>query len=98
MTHQMIYQLSNEIKVVVHVHHQELWDKYKHKLPTTGEDVPYGTPEMANEIKRLYTEENLQETKCLAMAGHEEGLIAFGKNFEEVYQLYSGLMTSSAEI
>lgn len=98
MTHQMIYQLSEDIKVVVHVHHPELWEQYKFKIPTTGEDVPYGTPDMANEILRLYRVDKLKQTKCLAMAGHEEGLIAFGKDFEEVYQLYSGLMTSKLEM
>ena len=98
MTHQMIYQLPEEINVVVHVHHFKLWEDYKFRIPTTRKDVPYGTPEMANEILRLYNMDKLKQTKCLAMAGHEEGLIAFGKNFEEVYQLYCGLMTSKLEI
>lgn len=92
MTHQMIYRLPEQINVVVHVHHPKLWEKYKFEIPTTGEKVPYGTPEMANEISRLYQEDRLAQTKCLAMAGHEEGLIAFGKSFEEVYLLYQQLL------
>lgn len=93
MTHHMIYRLSPKIKVVVHVHHEALWEKYKFQIPTTGEQVPYGTPEMANEISRLFHEENLGQIKCLAMAGHEEGLIAFGSHFEEVLKLYKSMLS-----
>lgn len=38
-----------------------------HRVPTTGADIPYGTPQMANEIKRLV--KSLSQDKILVMAG-----------------------------
>lgn len=83
MTHAVIYALNKEIRAVMHIHHPELWNKLKDKIPTTRADVPYGTPEMADEIRRLYRESDLQNQKILVMAGHEEGIIAFGKTLQE---------------
>ncbi|MCB1318328.1 MAG: class II aldolase/adducin family protein, partial [Leptospiraceae bacterium] len=47
MTHYMIYNLDSLIGAVVHVHNAAMWNFWKNRAPTTGEDVPYGTPEMA---------------------------------------------------
>ena len=88
----MFYQSSSEINVVVHAHHSGLWKKNKDKRPTTSSTVPYGTVEMADEIKRLLETTNLSEKKVLIMAGHEDGLICFGKNFEETMNLYQNLL------
>ena len=52
-------------------------------VPTTSEDIPYGTPEMANEVKRLFNETDVGKEKIIVMGGHREGLISFGKNLEE---------------
>ena len=54
-----------------------------HKVPTSDNLVPYGTPEMAKEIKRLFEETSLSNEKIMVMGGHEEGIISFGKNLEE---------------
>jgi L-ribulose-5-phosphate 4-epimerase len=92
LTHSMFYQLCPTIKAVVHIHHKKLWDQYKFKLPTTHEDIGYGTVEMAGEIKRLYTEDTLLDSKILVMAGHEEGLISFGQNLEDGTNLLLDLL------
>jgi hypothetical protein len=45
--------------------------------------VAYGTTAMATEVGRLYRETSLAEGRVLAMGGHEDGIIAFGRTPEE---------------
>lgn len=87
MTHAMFYELDADIGTVLHVHHEAMWEGLLFKLPTTAENVPYGTPEMAFEIRRLWEEEGLQEQKFALMAGHREGVFSFGKDLEEALQV-----------
>ena len=42
---------------------------------------------MAREILRLCQEEHLLQAQILVMAGHFEGIIAFGKSLDEAGQL-----------
>lgn len=83
MTHAVIYEQNPTIKAIIHIHSKSLWEKLLFKIPTTNKNVPYGTPEMAHEIVRLFNETKVAELKILAMAGHEEGIIAFGTNLAE---------------
>lgn len=83
MTHAAIYEFDESIKAVIHVHHMELWKQLLDRVPTSKADVPYGTPEMGMEIKRLFDEENLATERIMAMAGHDEGIITFGATLEE---------------
>jgi hypothetical protein len=53
-----------------------------HHFPTTNENISYGAPEMANEIKRLFDETALKK-EITVMGGHREGIISFGKDLEE---------------
>ncbi len=90
LTHARLYQLSPEINAVIHGHHRALWKKLLNQVPTTSKDVPYGTPEMAREVKRLFEESALKENKIFVMAGHEEGIVAFGKDLAEAAAILSG--------
>lgn len=83
LTHAAIYLASPDVNAIVHVHSRPLWNKLMNVVPTSSPVVEYGTPEMALEIERLFHETDLKEKKILVMAGHEEGLISFGKNMEE---------------
>lgn len=83
MTHAAIYELDPAIGAVVHVHSRTLWDKLLDKLPTTDPDVGYGTPEMAEEFRRLYAETAFCENGIAVMAGHDEGLVSFGNTLAE---------------
>ncbi|MCX6158741.1 MAG: class II aldolase/adducin family protein [Ignavibacteriae bacterium] len=87
MTHDIIYNLSSGIKCVIHVHNLRLWKKFLNKVPTTSKTISYGTPEMANDIRRLWVKSDLKEKRILAMAGHEGGLVVFGESLEEAYSL-----------
>lgn len=85
LTHAMIYETFTDVKAVIHVHSAKLWNNLKNKVPTTGKAVPYGTPQMANEIKRLAAEDDLSRKRILVMAGHEDGVITFGKDLPDAY-------------
>jgi ribulose-5-phosphate 4-epimerase/fuculose-1-phosphate aldolase len=60
-----------------------MWDYYKDNKPTTPPGAPFGTPEIANEIRKLMKKEQVLEDKIIVMGGHDEGLITFGKDVEE---------------
>ena len=68
----------------MHVHSPELW-RHAHTLdvPVTRPDVTYGTPEMSDEVRRLFRETNVRQRRLFAMGGHEDGLVAFGRTVEE---------------
>lgn len=83
LTHAAIYQLDPAINGVVHVHSQPLWQMLLGRLPTTAGDISYGTPEMAHEFERLYRDTDFRSTGVAVMAGHEEGIVAFGGSLEE---------------
>ena len=83
MTHAAIYQLDQRIGAIVHVHSGDLWCQYINELPTTAPDVPYGTPEMANEFRRLYRDTEFRKSQLAVMAGHEEGIVSIGTTLEQ---------------
>jgi L-ribulose-5-phosphate 4-epimerase len=83
LTHAAIYEASQETNAVMHIHSLDAWKKLKNNIPTTSKKVEYGTPEMAKEIFRLFRETDVKEKKIIVMAGHEEGIISFGKNLDE---------------
>lgn len=87
LTHAALYNMNPEIGAVIHIHDLILWKKLLYKVPTSSADVPYGTPAMALEMERLYQQEGLDKLKILAMAGHEEGIITFGKNLKEAAEV-----------
>ncbi len=87
MTHAVIYQSDESINAVIHVHNLAFWKKLLEKVPTTKKDAKYGTPEMAEEVIRLFKETDVKEKKILVMAGHEEGIVSFGKNLDEAGEI-----------
>ncbi len=87
LTHAAVYEADKEINAVIHIHSKNLWNKLLQVIPTTSPSVEYGTPQMAMEIQRLFKETDLNSKKILVMAGHEEGIISFGKDLEEAGNL-----------
>ena len=79
MSHAALYKSNHNINAVVHVHHNKLWSNHLNKLPTTPKNAEYGTPEIANEIKKLAH----VSVGIIIMGGHEEGIVSFGTNLEE---------------
>lgn len=83
MTHGVIYQLEASANCVLHVHSPEIWNAASTlSLPVTRSDVTYGTPEMATEVHRLFSESDVRDCGIFAMAGHQDGVVAFGTTAE----------------
>ena len=82
LSHAMIYQINPEINAVIHIHSKALWGfmKKNNTLFTTAE---YGTAQMVEEIALLYKDKDPFEESVFVMKGHEDGVIAFGKNVKE---------------
>ncbi len=83
LSHGAIYLTNPEVNAIIHVHHRKMWENLLNKIPTTDKNCSYGTPEMAQELIRLSQENELKNLQILVMAGHEEGIISFGKTLEE---------------
>jgi len=83
LTHALIYECSPETNAVIHIHNIDMWNNLIHKVPTTKIEATYGTPEIANEIKRLFSESTVAAEKIIVMGGHKEGIISFGRTLEE---------------
>lgn len=84
LTHGTVYALDDTVRSVLHVHSPHIWrlaDRLG--LPQTSPDAPYGSPEMAAEVVRLFAETNVRERRIFAMAGHEDGLVAFGSSIAD---------------
>lgn len=79
MTHGVIYRLEISTNCVLHVHSPDIWNAATElNLPMTRPEVGYGTPEMAAEVNRLFNETDAREHGIFAMAGHQDGVVAFG--------------------
>ncbi len=92
LTHAALYLHRDDVGGIIHVHNPQLWQQLLFKIPTTRKEIPYGTPEMALEMFRLFEEENLGNRKILAMAGHEDGIICFGSSLDEAGKVLSGVL------
>jgi hypothetical protein len=97
LTHAAIYRQDPAIAAIVHGHHPRLWQTYQHQLPTTRAEVPYGTPAMATEMARLFSESDLPSRRILVMAGHEDGILSFGMTLSDAAQPLAQLLAALAE-
>lgn len=83
LTHGTLYALDPKILWVMHAHSPHIWrNAHALSVPMTG-DVAYGTPEMADEVRRLYRESDMSQKLIFGMAGHEDGIVTFGHTAEE---------------
>jgi len=85
LTHAAIYESDPSTSAVIHCHDSVLWATLLNRAPTTSKAVPYGTPEMAYEIMRLFKGTDVRSRKILIMAGHEAGILSFGKNLKDAF-------------
>jgi ribulose-5-phosphate 4-epimerase/fuculose-1-phosphate aldolase len=97
MTHAAIYGLDGRIGAIVHGHSRALWRSLLNRLPTTGAKVAYGTPQMADEFRRLYRDTEFRQTGLAVMAGHEEGILSFGTTLEEAARKILALLESAPD-
>ena len=84
LTHAMLYQVDTSVQFIFHVHSPVLWRGASSLgIPVTNPAVAYGTPAMAEEVRRLSADMAAWRMGIFAMGGHEDGVVAFGKTAEE---------------
>lgn len=87
LTHAAIYESDPSASAVIHCHDSVLWRALLDRVPTTSKTIAYGTPEMACEIMRLFKISDVRSKKIFVMAGHQDGVVAFGKNLEDAFDM-----------
>ncbi len=87
MTHGQLYQLSDDIHFIIHAHCPAVWQQASTlNLPQTRAEVPYGTVAMADEVARLFSNTDVLQQGIFSMAGHEDGVVAFGRSAGQAAQ------------
>jgi len=97
MTHGAIYQGNPAVGCVIHIHNRLLFDRLlRQGYPATPADVPYGTPAMAYAVQRLVRAQHGLPV-MFAMAGHDEGIIAYGADVQSVHAQLHGLFQGTQD-
>ena len=77
MSHGAIYSTNKAVKSVVHVHHQGMWEyMLRNPYMATSERAAFGTPELADEIRRLVFQHG-QSKGIFVLRGHQDGVVAY---------------------
>jgi L-ribulose-5-phosphate 4-epimerase len=83
LTHAAVYESDVKAGAVIHCHDSKLWAALLNQVPSSSQAVEYGTADMAREVTRLFEVTDVQSRKIFVMAGHEGGIVTFGKDLEE---------------
>ena len=87
MTHGAIYLANPVVQCVIHVHSRALFDGLLAQGALhTAADIAYGTPAMANTVMQL-VQDQPGLPALFAMAGHDEGVVAYGADVASVTAL-----------
>jgi L-ribulose-5-phosphate 4-epimerase len=85
LTHAVVYESDPTARAVIHCHDMKLWTALLRKVPTTAETAEYGTPEMAYAVRGLFDNTDVRKKKIFVMAGHEGGVVAFGRDLRSAF-------------
>ena len=84
LTHAALYEVDPEIISVFHIHDKVIWQRMlEGDFLKTDKDIPYGTVEMARAVQEIVKGKS---KGVFAMAGHEDGVVAWGSTLEETGQ------------
>jgi len=83
LTHGTIYNLSDEIGAVIHIHSKLIWQFMLDSNYLSTSKVEYGSIEMIDEVNRIFATTNPLDNPKFVMAGHEDGVMIFGRNLYE---------------
>jgi len=83
LTHGTIYNLSPDIGAVIHIHSKTIWEFMLNGGYLQTKNVEYGSIEMIDEVNRLFSKIKPLSNPEFAMAGHEDGVIVFGKTLTD---------------
>ena len=100
LSHGVLYQADPSIHWVMHLHSPEIFVAARPlALATTAPEAAYGSPQMAEEIRRLATVST--RPGLLVMGGHEDGILVFGSSADETGTLavrtLAAAMTATGE-
>jgi len=87
LTHAAVYESDAKAGAVIHCHNSKLWAALLNEIPSSSEAIEYGTTDMAREVTRLFEVTDVQSGKIFVMAGHEGGIVTFGKDLEEALSI-----------
>jgi ribulose-5-phosphate 4-epimerase/fuculose-1-phosphate aldolase len=91
LTHAVLYGLSEGIVSVLHVHSPRIWAEWRHAGLSTREEAAYGTPAMAEEMRRVFVENGSPASGAIRMSGHRDGIFAWGPSVDAVRKTVLGL-------
>jgi hypothetical protein len=97
MTHGAVYRFCPEVNCVIHIHSRAVFDgMLRDYFTVTPKDAAYGTPEIALAAGECAADLGKSEGQ-IVLAGHEEGIIAYGADIKkalslilELYNKYGG--------
>ena len=98
LTHAALYDIDPSIGAVFHVHSTTIWHAANAlALSTTPPDVPYGTPAMARAIASAHQRTRTGDPHAIIMAGHQDGIIAYGRDTRETSDTLLTLLSRATE-
>ena len=95
LTHAAVYASEPTAGAVIHCHNSTLWAALLDHAPTTSKAAEYGTPELAFAVERLFKNSDVKAKKIFVMAGHEGGVVVFGKNLGEAFAVLEREMNNA---
>lgn len=99
-THGMIYQAAAAANFVIHAHSTAIWgNAARLGLAVTGDEVEYGSPEMARAVAGLFATGALAPDQGLfVMLGHADGLVSYGNDAETAGALLIRVLARALQI
>lgn len=92
MTHGAVYLARSGVNCVIHIHSRVIFDGMTRagNYPFTPKEAAFGTPEIALAVMRRANETGADEGQ-IVLAGHDEGIIAYGADVKKALALIMDL-------
>lgn len=88
LTHASIYAQRADAQCVIHVHSPVIWSNtIQLGLPNTGENIAYGTLEMAYAFANCLDKIKDKTAAIISMLGHRDGIVVYANSIERASHL-----------
>ena len=98
LTHGTIYNLSDKIGAVIHIHSNRLWKFMLDRDYLTTASVEYGSIEMIDEVNIIFSDINPLDNPKFVMLGHEDGVMVFAKNLSKAEEVLLKILANFIKI
>lgn len=98
LTHGAVYEARSDINAVIHTHSEALWEFLQGKVPATPEQCLYGTPALADAVKKQVNRMESGKPGILLLGGHYPGLLTFGTSPDEAGTLLTDLFGKNIKV